>query len=175
MLKAVRMPISRRTGPAKRMAGWNFGANINPIPAWRMQRATPSASSSIFTPSPSSRSAEPHTLDAARLPCLATVAPLPAATNAAVVEMLNVPERIAAGAAGIQHRAVEMHRRGLLAHHLGHAGDLGLGFALEMQRGQKGGDLRRRGRAGHNLLHRLGRLGLREILAAHQLNDLITN
>ena len=45
------------------------------------------------TPSSSSRSAEPHADDAARLPCLATRTPAPAITSAATVEMLNVCDR----------------------------------------------------------------------------------
>ena len=48
--------------------------------------------SAIGTPSASSTSAEPEREEAARLPCLATAQPQAAATSAAVVEMLNVPE-----------------------------------------------------------------------------------
>src|SRR6266446_7828852 len=55
-----------------------------------MQRATPSGARSILTPSFSSTSAEPHSDDAARLPCLATRTPQAAATIAARVEMLKV-------------------------------------------------------------------------------------
>ncbi len=44
----------------------------------------------MFTPSASSRSAEPHLLVLERLPCLATAQPAPAATSAAVVETLKV-------------------------------------------------------------------------------------
>src|SRR5258708_25051285 len=55
-----------------------------------MHRATPSGARSIFTPSCSSTSAEPHSEEAARLPCLATRAPHAAATIAAKVEMLKV-------------------------------------------------------------------------------------
>ena len=43
------------------------------------------------TPSASSTSADPHNELAARLPCLAILTPAPAATKAAVVEMLKVP------------------------------------------------------------------------------------
>jgi hypothetical protein len=43
-----------------------------------------------FTPSASSTSALPDFDDTERPPCFATRAPAPAATNAAVVEMLNV-------------------------------------------------------------------------------------
>src|SRR2546422_3843541 len=42
------------------------------------------------TPSASSTSAEPHLDVNDRLPCLATTAPAPAATNAAAVEILKV-------------------------------------------------------------------------------------
>src|SRR3954464_3306463 len=44
-------------------------------------------------PSASSRSAEPHADDAARLPCLTTRAPAAATTTAAIVEMLTVCAR----------------------------------------------------------------------------------
>ena len=67
-----------------------MGANKKPMPASSMQRATPSGARSIFTPSCSSTSADPHADDAARLPCLATRAPHAAATMAASVEMLKV-------------------------------------------------------------------------------------
>src|ERR1700719_1024500 len=45
----------------------------------------------MTTPRASSTSALPHRDDAARLPCLATGHPAPAATSAAAVEMLKVP------------------------------------------------------------------------------------
>ena len=48
----------------------------------------------MTTPSPSSRSADPHFDVTERLPCLATRTPAPAMTKAAVVEMLNVPRRL---------------------------------------------------------------------------------
>src|SRR5215210_7666030 len=56
----------------------------------RMQAATASGSRSIRTPSASSRSADPDSPVAERLPCLATPQPAPAAISAAVVETLNV-------------------------------------------------------------------------------------
>jgi hypothetical protein len=46
-------------------------------------------------PRASRTSAEPVCDVTARLPCLATVAPAAAATSAAAVEMLKVPERSA--------------------------------------------------------------------------------
>ena len=45
----------------------------------------------MLTPRASSRSALPQRLETERLPCLATVTPLPATTKAVVVEMLKVP------------------------------------------------------------------------------------
>src|SRR5712691_1290873 len=60
------------------------------MPASPMHRVTPSGPRSIFTPSCSRTSAEPHSDDAARLPCFATFTPHAAATIAASVEMLNV-------------------------------------------------------------------------------------
>ncbi len=92
-LKVVGTPIWVRAGPAKRNPAWNFCAKQNPIPTRSMQRATPSPSRSITTPSDSSTSAEPHRDDAARFPCLATRTPAPATTSAVVVEMLNVCDR----------------------------------------------------------------------------------
>ena len=86
----VRMPSSLRTGAACFMAGWWLGANMNPSPTSRMHSATCSGVSARFTPSPSSTSALPDFDDTDRPPCLATRAPAAAATNAAVVEMLNV-------------------------------------------------------------------------------------
>ncbi len=63
---------------------------MKPKPTSSMQRPTCSGSSSMFTPSASSRSAEPHLLVLERLPCLATAQPAPAATSAAAVETLKV-------------------------------------------------------------------------------------
>src|SRR5580693_6449575 len=61
------------------------------MPASSTQRRTPSGGNEITTPRASSTSALPHRDDAARLPCLATGHPAPAATRAAAVEMLKVP------------------------------------------------------------------------------------
>ena len=91
MLKTVRTPSSRRTGPAKRIAGWNAGANMKPMPTSSMHRFTEAGLSSSFTPFASSMSALPTVLEAARLPCFATFTPQAAVTTAAAVEMLNVP------------------------------------------------------------------------------------
>src|SRR5690348_3629995 len=90
MLNTLRIASSLRGTPAKRNEGWKTGAKRNPMPAPSMQRATPSGCRSIFTPSFSSTSADPHSDDAALLPCLATRTPHAAATMAASVEMLKV-------------------------------------------------------------------------------------
>ena len=87
-LKMVRVPSSTRVGPTFFIAGWCAGANMKPMPASRMQRATPSGASSIATPSAPSTSAAPEREDSARLPCLATGTPAPATMKAAQVEML---------------------------------------------------------------------------------------
>src|SRR5262249_51937127 len=92
-LNVVGVPSSRRAGPANRRAGWYFGAKQNPMPASSTHRATPSGPRSITTPNASRTSADPHAEDAARLPCLATRTPAPAATSAASVEMFTVPDR----------------------------------------------------------------------------------
>src|SRR5262245_40814023 len=65
---------------------------MNPMPAPRMQRPTPSGSRSMLTPSAASTSAAPEREESARLPCLATGTPAPATMKAAQVEMLNEPE-----------------------------------------------------------------------------------
>ena len=56
-----------------------------------MQRSTDSGGRSTRTPSASSTSAAPQRPDAARLPCLATRNPAPAATSAAAVDRLKLP------------------------------------------------------------------------------------
>src|SRR5689334_3452180 len=81
---------SRRTGFACRIAGWKLGAKRNVTHASRSTRAASAASMLMATPSASSTSAEPHFEVNERLPCFATTAPAPAATNAAAVEILKV-------------------------------------------------------------------------------------
>src|SRR5487761_433234 len=89
-LKTVLIESSLRGTAAKRNDGWRMGANRNPMPASSTQRATASGARSTLTPSCSSTSAEPHSDEAARLPCLATRAPQAAATIADSVEILKV-------------------------------------------------------------------------------------
>jgi hypothetical protein len=91
MLNTVRMPISRRAGPTYFIAGWKPCANMKPMPARSMHAFTCSGARSIFAPSASSTSALPDCDVIARLPCFATRAPAPAATNAAQVLTLNEP------------------------------------------------------------------------------------
>src|SRR5256885_4580202 len=81
---------SRRTGAACFIAGWKFGANRKVMHASRSTRAASTGSRLIGTPSASSTSAEPQRDVNERLPCFATEAPAPAATNAAAVEILTV-------------------------------------------------------------------------------------
>ena len=90
-LKTVRVPSSTRVGPTWRMAPWCRGAMRKPIPASHKASRTSAMSASMVTPRAASRSAEPEREESARLPCLATGTPQPAATSAAAVEMLNVP------------------------------------------------------------------------------------
>ena len=92
-LNAVRTPISRRVGPAWRIAGWKRARTGTRSRARATRRRAESASWSMRTPSASSTSAEPDFEVIARLPCLATGTPAAATTSADVVEMLNVPRR----------------------------------------------------------------------------------
>ena len=84
----VRVPSSTRVGPTFFIAGWWAGANMKPMPASAMQRATSAGARSILTPSAESTSAAPEREESARLPCLATGTPTPATMKAAQVEML---------------------------------------------------------------------------------------
>ena len=93
MLNVVPMPSSLRAGPAKRRAGWNVLAKQNVMPASSATSATRSAGRSSRMPSTRSTSADPDWELADTLPCLTTLAPAPAATIAAIVEMLTDIER----------------------------------------------------------------------------------
>ena len=86
------------------------GGNINRCRLPRMHLCTCSAFRSILTPSFSSTSALPHWLLAARLPCLATFIPAPAATKAAAVEILKVLSAVSSGPHDIQHRPIDVTR-----------------------------------------------------------------
>src|SRR5438445_1790137 len=88
-LKMVGAPSSLRMGAAKRIAGWKRGAKQKPMSASSTHRATCSGPRSTTTPSVSNRSAELLVADAARPPCLQTLAPAPATTKEAMVETLN--------------------------------------------------------------------------------------
>ena len=62
------------------------------MPAWLIAAAASVGPILVETPRASRTSAEPEREVMERLPCLATLAPAPAATKAAAVEMLKVPE-----------------------------------------------------------------------------------
>ena len=61
------------------------------MPTSSTQRATLAGVRSRLMPSVSTTSAEPHSDDTERLPCLATFSPAPATTKAVAVETLKVP------------------------------------------------------------------------------------
>ncbi len=89
----VPMPSSRRGTAACRIAGWKAAAKQKVMPASVASAATRSTGRSSRMPSASSTSALPDFDDAERLPCLTTRAPAPAATIAAMVEMLTDIDR----------------------------------------------------------------------------------
>mmetsp|Transcript_78743 Transcript_78743/g.218823 ORF Transcript_78743/g.218823 Transcript_78743/m.218823 type:complete len:240 (+) Transcript_78743:254-973(+) len=90
MLKTVLMPISWRTGPTWRIAGWYARAKRNEKLLAVSTPGTSSGSKSKRAPKASRKSAAPLFDVAARFPCFTTFAPAPAATRAAAVEMLKV-------------------------------------------------------------------------------------
>ncbi len=92
-LNVVAMPSSRRGVAEWRMAGWKAAEKQKVMPTSSASRATRSAVRSRRMPSASSTSADPAWLEAERLPCLTTRAPAPAATIAAIVEMLTLIDR----------------------------------------------------------------------------------
>src|SRR5438132_9977923 len=71
---------------------WNRGAKRNPIPISVIARRSRSIGIWISRPSASITSALPQRLLAERFPCFAIFMPAPAATKAAAVEILNVPD-----------------------------------------------------------------------------------
>ena len=75
------------------MAGLNAAAKQKVMPASSATCATRAGSRSSRIPSSSSTSALPDCEDADRLPCLTTLAPAPAATIAAIVEMFTLIDR----------------------------------------------------------------------------------
>ena len=87
------MPSSRRGTAVCRIAGLNAAAKQKVMPASSARAATRSGERSSRMPRASSTSADPDCDEAERLPCLTTRAPAPAATIAAIVEMLTDIER----------------------------------------------------------------------------------
>src|SRR6266508_1307948 len=160
-LNAVGTRSSRRTGAACAAPGWKTGANMNAIPASARHRSTPSGPRSIRTPRASSRSADPQCDEAARLPCLATTTPAPAATIAASVEMLNVSERSPQVPHGLGH--LEGGARQAL--------DLVDGLALRAKGHQESADLGWCGAPFHDRQHGAGGLLRREGLPAGQPHE----
>ncbi len=94
-LKVVPMPSSRRGAAVYRIAGLKTAAKQNVMPASPAISATRATGRSSRMPSFSRTSAEPDIDEADRFPCLTTRAPAPAATIAAIVEMLTEFERSA--------------------------------------------------------------------------------
>ena len=92
-LKAVATPSALRAPAAKRMEGWKVWAKQKVIPTSRAQDSTMDTGMSSCTPRASRQSAEPDLDDEARLPCLTTRAPAPAATSADMVEMFTERRR----------------------------------------------------------------------------------
>ncbi len=92
-LNGVGTPSSFLAEATWRRAGWNFTAKQKVMPASTATSATRRGVSSRLTPSSPSTSEAPLALEAARLPCLTTVAPVPATTMADIVEMLTVLAR----------------------------------------------------------------------------------
>ena len=99
-------------------------------PTWRRERQ-------VDPQAPPARPALPQWLETDRLPCLATGTPAAATTKAAVVETLKVPEPsppVPQVSTAPPVLSPGLHLGGLLAHHLGRAGDLVDGLALHAQR-----------------------------------------
>ena len=80
-------------GPRAAAPGGSAGRTGSRCRPGRPPAAEPRGVRSSTTPSASSTSAAPQAEDAARLPCLTTLAPAAAATIAAMVEMLTVFDR----------------------------------------------------------------------------------
>ncbi len=144
---------------------------MKPKPISSMQRPTCSGSSSMLTPSASSRSAEPHLLVLERLPCLATAQPAPAATSAAAVETLKVEGPPPVPAVSTRSGAAAGDRGRQRAHRPRQADQLGHGLALRPQRDQEGAGLDRVGPPLHDLReHRGGVIGGEVIAGADRVD-----
>ena len=142
-LNTVRVFSSRRTGWACFIAGCSAGANRNPMPISRIDRAASSGVTSVMrTPKASRTSALPLLLDIDRLPCLATCAPAPAITIATAVETLNVPEPSPPVPQVSITSRPGVHHDHAIAHGPRESSELGGGFAFHFQGDQEPGDLR---------------------------------
>ncbi len=129
------------------------------MPISRIAAPMRSGGTSSEIPSASSTSAEPHLDEIERLPCLATCTPAPAATNAAAVEMLNVPEasppvpHVSTSNSSGRVRVIK-NRRGVAAHGAREADQFPHRFALGAQRREEGDNRILRGEARKDFLHR---------------------
>src|SRR5512136_788228 len=89
-LKMVLIPSCRLAGIAFFIDGWYAGAKRKQNPLSRIAWQASFGPRSIGTPNASRQSALPEDELTERLPCLATLYPAPARTNATAVEMLKV-------------------------------------------------------------------------------------
>ncbi len=125
MLKNVRTPSDRRTGPTWRSAGWNWGANRNAMPASCRHGWTPSASRSARTPSADSTSAEPLDDEHALVAVLGDGHARAGGHEAGRRRDVERARVVAAGAAQVDRVEVAgLDRDRVLAHHLREADQL---------------------------------------------------
>ena len=167
-LNVVATPSSRRVLAECRSAEWKTGAKQKVIPTSLPIRATVPGSRSSRIPSPSRTSAEPQEEEAARLPCLTTGTPAPAATIAAIVEMLTVRERSPPVPTMSTARPSTGHGGSELVHRRDQSLDLRDGLTLGPQRHREPRDLRRRSLPGQDLPHRPAGLFRRQVVPGDQ-------
>ncbi len=161
-LKTVGMPSSLRGADAYRSAGWNTGAKQKPIRPPRRRRATPAASRVMSTPR-LSRTSAPPLRRSARVAVFSRrgsrrgdddrrhrrdvhgVARSPPCRRCRQPVGRRAP---APSGRASRRRTRSAHRA----------------RALDLHRDAEGGDLRRRRRVGHDLVHRPPRVGRRQVL-----------
>ena len=153
------------------------------MPTWSMHCATLAGLRSRLTPRVSTTSADPQRLETERFPCLATLSPAPATTNAVAVETLNVPDASppvpavsmsisrSVPASAVPTSRPRPHPHGLEPHDLREADQLLDGLPLHPEGGEERRDLDGGGGPGHERLHRGGGLEPREVAPLHQRSD----
>ncbi len=153
------------------------------MPTWSMHWATLAGVRSRLTPRVSTTSADPQRLETERFPCLATLSPAPATTNAVAVETLNVPDAsppVPAVSMSISRSvpasavptSPRVRTRTALSRMTSAKPDQLLdGLPLHPERGEEGRDLDGGGGAGHEGLHGGGRLEPRQVAPLHQRPD----